>query len=66
MWAGIAVIAWSILSGCACLVPVSPMLAKGSDITLLHAAGEHKWSHRADYRASTNDTPVLIPLPPKL
>ncbi|MGY6550330.1 MAG: DUF1295 domain-containing protein [Erythrobacter sp.] len=70
LWTGILVIALPLLSGWAWLVVISPLfvallLTKISGINLLDAIGEKRWGDDPEYRRYRQNTPVLLPRPPK-
>lgn len=70
LWTGIAIMAIPLLSGWRWVVLISPvfvtlLLTRVSGIPMLEARAEKRWGEDADFRAYTQNTPVLIPRPPR-
>lgn len=66
LWTGVAVIAFSSLSGLGYIALISPLfvytlLSKGSGIPLLERSAEKRWGEEADYKEYKKNTPVLFP-----
>lgn len=70
LWTGIAVIAIPVLSGWRWAMLVSPifvyaLLTRVSGVPMLEAKARKRWGEDAEYRSYRDNTPVLIPRPPK-
>ena len=70
LWAGIAIIALPVLSGWQWVTLISPvfvtiLLTRVSGIPMLEARAEERWGDDEEFRAYTDNTPVLIPRPPR-
>ncbi len=70
LWAGIAVMALPVLSGWRWVVLISPvfvvvLLSSVSGIPMLEARAEKRWGDEEEFRTYTQNTPVLIPRPPR-
>ena len=70
LWTGVAVMALPVLSGWRWAMLISPvfvtlLLTRGSGIPLLEARAEKRWGDEEAFRSYTQDTPVLIPRPPR-
>ena len=70
LWVGIAVIALPVLSGWGWVTLISPifitiLLTRISGVPMLEKRADEKWGGNSDYEEYKNNTPVLIPLPPK-
>ena len=66
LWTGVALIAFSSLSGLGYIALISPLfvyalLSKGSGIPLLERSAEKRWGEEADYKEYKKNTPVLFP-----
>ena len=70
LWFGILVMAIPLLSGWSWLAVISPifvylLLTRVSGINLLDAIAKERWGDDAAYHAYRENTPVLVPRPPK-
>ncbi len=70
LWSGIALMALPVLSGWRWVTLISPLfvtllLTRVSGIPLLEARGEKRWGEDPEFRSYTENTPVLIPRPPR-
>jgi steroid 5-alpha reductase family enzyme len=70
LWAGMAVIAFPVLSGWQLVTLVSPvfvwlLLTRVSGIPMLEAKAEEKWGNDPAYQVYRDSTPVLVLRPPK-
>ena len=70
LWAGIAIMAFPVLSGWQYVTLISPvfitlLLTRISGVPLLEARADEKWGGQADYEAYKARTSVLVPRPPK-
>lgn len=70
LWTGMLIMALPLLSGAGYLVILSPifvtlLLTKVSGIPMLDKAAEEKWGDDPAYQKYTEETPVLIPRPPR-
>ena len=70
LWIGVAIIALPVLSGWQWVTLVSPvfvivLLTKISGLPMLEARAEERWGDEAEFRRYTDNTPVLIPRPPR-
>lgn len=70
LWVGVAVIAVPVLSGWQYVTLISPvfvtvLLTKVSGIPMLEKRAEERWGDEKAFREYTENTSVLIPLPPK-
>ena len=70
LWTGIAIMAIPLLSGWRWVVLISPvfvtlLLTRISGIPMLEDRAEKRWGEDEDFRAYTENTPVLIPRPPR-
>ncbi|HSH05677.1 MAG TPA: DUF1295 domain-containing protein [Anaerolineae bacterium] len=70
LWIGIAVIAWPALRGWQLGTLISPvftiiLLMRVSGVPMLEARADEKWGGQDDYEAYKENTPVLVPRPPK-
>jgi steroid 5-alpha reductase family enzyme len=70
LWAGIAVMAIPLLSGWRWVVLISPvfvalLITRVSGVPMLEARADKRWGDEAEYRAYRQNTPVLIPRPPR-
>ncbi len=70
LWTGIAVMAAPVLSGWQWVSLVSPvfvtvLLTKVSGLPMLEARADKEWGDDADYQAYRQNTPVLVPRPPR-
>ncbi len=70
LWTGIALIALPVLSGWRWVTLISPvfvtlLLTRVSGIPMLEARAEERWGDEAEFQRYTENTPVLIPRPPK-
>ena len=71
LWIGIAVMAVPVLTGWQWVCLISPLfviflLTKLSGIPTLTKAGQKRWGDDPAYQAYINNTPLLIPRPPKV
>jgi steroid 5-alpha reductase family enzyme len=70
LWAGMAIMAIPILSGWRWIALISPifvfvLLTRISGIPLLERRAEKRWGSEPEFRTYTDNTSVLVPLPPK-
>lgn len=70
LWTGMAIMAIPILSGWRWVALISPifvfvLLTRISGIPLLERRAEKRWGSEPEFRAYTDNTSVLVPLPPK-
>ncbi len=70
LWTGIAIMALPVLSGWRWVTLISPLfvtllLTRVSGIPMLEARAEKKWGDEEEFRRYTDNTPVLIPRPPR-
>lgn len=70
LWTGILVMAIPVLSGLSWLVVISPifvtlLLTRISGINLQNKQAAERWGDDPEYRNYRDNTPALIPLPPK-
>jgi steroid 5-alpha reductase family enzyme len=70
LWTGIAIMALPVLTGWRWVTLISPvfvtlLLTKVSGIPMLEARAEKRWGDEAEFRTYTENTPVLIPRPPR-
>ncbi len=70
LWTGILLMAVPVLSGGAWLVIISPLfvtllLTKISGVNLQNKQAEERWGNDPEYRKYRENTPALIPMPPK-
>ncbi len=70
LWTGITIMSLPLLSGWQWATLISPifvtfLLTRVSGIPMLEAKAETKWGDDADYRRYRDNTPALIPMPPK-
>ena len=70
LWTGILVMAIPLLSGWSWLAVISPifvylLLTRISGVNLLDGIGKDRWGDDPAYQAYRENTPVLIPRPPK-
>ncbi len=70
LWTGIAIMALPVLSGWRWVVLISPvfvvvLLSSVSGIPMLEARAEKRWGDEEEFRTYTQNTPVLIPRPPR-
>ena len=66
LWIGVAVIAFSSLSGLGYVALISPifvyvLLSKGSGIPLLERSADKRWGEEIEYQDYKKNTPVLFP-----
>ncbi len=71
LWTGIAIIALPVLSGWTWFTLISPvfvilLLTRVSGIPMLETRAEQRWGDEEEFRAYTENTPVLIPRPPQV
>ncbi len=70
LWTGMAIMAIPVLSGWRWIALVSPvfvfvLLTRISGIPLLERRAEKRWGSDPEFRAYTDSTSVLVPLPPR-
>lgn len=70
LWAGIALIALPALSGWQYVGLISPvfvalLITKVSGVPMLEQRADEKWGGQEDYETYKENTPVLIPKPPR-
>lgn len=70
LWTGIAIIALPVLSGWTWFTLISPvfvilLLTRVSGIPMLETRAEQRWGDEEEFRTYTENTPVLIPRPPR-
>ena len=70
LWVGVAVVALPVLSGWRYATLISPvfvyfLLTRVSGIPLLESRGKKRWGDDPKYRAYRENTPVLVPRPPR-
>ncbi|HJM28185.1 MAG TPA: DUF1295 domain-containing protein [Acidimicrobiales bacterium] len=70
LWIGIAVIALPVLSGWRWVALISPifvimLLTRISGIPILERRAETQWGDEDDYKTYVDETPMLLPRPPK-
>ena len=70
LWTGIAIMALPVLSGWRWVTLISPifvilLLTRVSGIPMLEARAEKRWGDEEAFQSYTNNTPVLIPRPPR-
>ncbi len=70
LWTGMAIMSIPILSGWRWVALISPifvfvLLTRISGIPLLERRAEKRWGGEPEFRAYTDSTSVLVPLPPK-
>lgn len=70
LWVGVAMVAAPVLSGWQLLSLISPvflvlLLTRVSGIPLLEARSDKRWGSEPEYQRYKENTPVLIPRPPK-
>lgn len=70
LWLGVAMVAAPVLSGWQLVSLVSPvfvilLLTRVSGIPLLEARSDKRWGEEPEYQRYKQNTPVLIPRPPK-
>ena len=70
LWLGMAVLAVPVLSGWQWVTLVSPLfvtllLTRVSGIPMLEKRADDRWGSDPDYRRYKEQTPVLIPRPPR-
>ena len=70
LWLGVAVIALPVLEGLQYATLISPvfvivLLTKISGVRMLEHRGHKLWGNEPEYQAYIENTPMLIPMPPK-
>lgn len=70
LWVGIAIMAVPVLSGWRWVVLISPvfvytLLTRVSGVPLLERRAKKRWGDDPEFRAYTENTPVLFPKPPR-
>jgi len=70
LWTGIAIMALPVLSGWRWVTLISPvfvtlLLTKLSGIPMLEKRAEERWGDESAFQEYTENTPVLVPRPPK-
>lgn len=70
LWIGMAIIAFPVLQGWQYFTLISPifvffLLTKVSGIPMLEESADKKWGGQEDYETYKENTPVLIPKPPR-
>jgi steroid 5-alpha reductase family enzyme len=70
LWLGVAMVAAPVLSGWQLVSLISPvfvvmLLTRVSGIPLLEARSDKRWGSEPEYQSYKQNTPVLIPRPPK-
>ena len=70
LWTGIAIMALPVLSGWRWVTLISPLfvlllLTRVSGIPMLEARAEKRWGDETEFQAYSQNTPVLIPRPPR-
>lgn len=70
LWTGIAIIAIPVLSGWQWATLISPvfvtvLLTKVSGLPMLEKRGDERWGDQKDYQEYKQNTPVLVPRPPR-
>lgn len=70
LWTGLAIMAVPVLSGWRWVVLISPifvtvLLTRISGIPMLERRAERRWGDDPEFRAYTDSTSVLVPLPPR-
>lgn len=70
LWMGVAMVAAPVLSGWQLVSLISPvfvvlLLTRVSGIPLLEARSDKRWGSEPEYQSYKQNTPVLIPRPPK-
>ncbi|MEM7610561.1 MAG: DUF1295 domain-containing protein [Pseudomonadota bacterium] len=70
LWIGVAIIALPVLQGWQFVTLISPvfvtfLLTKVSGIPMLEKRAQERWGAEPEFQAYTQNTSVLIPLPPK-
>jgi steroid 5-alpha reductase family enzyme len=70
LWAGVALLAYPVLSGPALATLISPffvyvLITKVSGVPLLEKRADRRWGTDAEYQAYKRKTPVLLLRPPK-
>lgn len=70
LWIGVAVIALPVLDGWRWFMLISPifvivLLTRISGLPMLEARAEKRWGNDSSFRNYTDNTPVLIPRPPR-
>ena len=70
LWIGIAIMALPVLSGWRWVTLISPvfvflLLTRVSGIPMLETRAEKRWGEEEPYRRYVENTPVLIPRPPR-
>ena len=70
LWTGMAIMAVPVLSGWRWVALISPvfvlvLLTRISGIPMLERRAEKRWGDEPEFRAYTDSTSVLVPLPPR-
>ena len=70
LWTGMLVMALPVLSGWRWIALISPifvfvLLTRISGVPMLERRAEKRWGTEPEFRAYTDNTSVLVPLPPK-
>lgn len=70
LWFGVAIIALPVLRGWQWVTLISPvfvavLITQVSGVPILEEKADEKWGGQEDYEAYKENTPVLIPWPPK-
>ena len=70
LWSGVALVALPAISGWQYATLISPVLSyvlltRISGVPLLDARAERRWGDDPDYKRYIQETPVLVPRPPK-
>jgi steroid 5-alpha reductase family enzyme len=70
LWIGLAIVAFPVLQGWQLVTLISPvfvvlLLTRVSGVPLLERKADEKWGDDPDYQAYKQNTPVLIPKPPR-
>jgi steroid 5-alpha reductase family enzyme len=70
LWTGIAIIALPVLSGFRWVTLISPvfvvlLLTRVSGIPMLEAPADKRWGNEEEFQRYTQNTPELIPRPPR-
>ncbi len=71
LWTGIAIMAVPVLSGWRWITLISPvfvvlLLTRVSGVPMLEARAEKRWGGDPQYEDYVRQTPILIPLPPRM